>query len=128
MPVPLPAAAVPAPAPKKWVLDDEPIPDSDRAIPLSLHSSVHSAFLRLPEAALPRGPLKGKYNFTVIGTSGAKVEIQLASKGFRLMKFSGGLPYSGDTSPQISWAAIGSVQGAWDSVLKRLAGPLDVPV
>ena len=43
--------------------------------------------LQIPQEAHPQGPLKGRHSYTILSSPGARVEVQLRARLFRITKY-----------------------------------------
>lgn len=97
-----------------------PIEPSPAAEVPELMSGMLPPPKEMPAEALPSVERKGKKNYTIkCVISGAKIEVQLESRLFRIMCVSE--MGSGKPSTNVPWGAHGGVQAAWQ-VAKKLAG------
>jgi hypothetical protein len=112
-----------------YTVQDWPIVDHDRVMPANFDGEHRAVFIRLPEAALPRGDVtmsRGRHNFTVTGANGAAVQVQLQNKLFRALAWPGGGRFQvkhedgTSTKPNVTFATHSTVQGAWQVMLEKL--------
>ena len=81
------------------------------------------AELGVPEAAFPSGVKHGQKSYTIHGTTGACIEVQVKNKLFRVQAYSDKETHTKDktkyTSPNVRWATHGGAETAWGLVTKR---------
>lgn len=76
--------------------------------PISEVGPYKLELLALPEAAWPLRPPRGAANYTLTGACGAKIEVQLKVKAFRVRSSAGAEPVL------VNWAKFGGPANAWD--------------
>eukprot|EP00929_Paragymnodinium_shiwhaense_P066600 TRINITY_DN3340_c0_g1_i3.p1 TRINITY_DN3340_c0_g1~~TRINITY_DN3340_c0_g1_i3.p1 ORF type:complete len:475 (+),score=93.16 TRINITY_DN3340_c0_g1_i3:72-1427(+) len=101
-------------------LSTQPIVNKNRVVPESLCTSVHEAYLRLPECCLPQAEPKGKYNFIVKSAKGSSFEVQLSHCTFFIKKARGQtMKRSEQFSPNVAWQTFDTITEALEEVAKR---------
>mmetsp|Transcript_65716 Transcript_65716/g.137373 ORF Transcript_65716/g.137373 Transcript_65716/m.137373 type:complete len:167 (+) Transcript_65716:715-1215(+) len=111
--------AAPAVKPAGPPFMSAPPVDPDRTLPSNFDQSLADLYKRLPDAALPKGPCAGKFNFTVFVGDGNRIEVQLSSRAC-FCKKSRKTPVVASFKPLVPFHKYATVSIAWKAALANL--------
>ena len=93
--------------------------DDAREVPVGIDASAQLAFKQIPPECLPQKAFCGRFNFTIESSGHAKVQVQLKSRSFYILRKSGNVPWDPivDGSPSFAWSSAGGcIWTVWDHV------------